>query len=65
MGFRTDLKGREMQHPYLEEARRAFARIAGAAERAADLLPDHRALVEETYARAAPLQRAEACASTL
>jgi tryptophan halogenase len=54
MGFQTSLKGREMQFPHVDEARRAFARIAGAAERASTILPDHRALVEEVYAQASP-----------
>jgi tryptophan halogenase len=52
MGFRTDLGGREALYPHGEQARREFARIAAAAERAVAALPDHRSLVEFTYGHA-------------
>jgi tryptophan halogenase len=52
MGFRTELAGREAAHPHGEAAGRAFRLIDAAAGRAAAILPDHRALVEATYARA-------------
>lgn len=58
MGFKTNVKGREARYPHVEEARRTFARIAGAAERAAQILPDHRALVRETYAKAGQAEAA-------
>jgi tryptophan halogenase len=52
MGFRTGFAGREAAYPHREAAQRAFARIASAAEQAALILPDHRALIEQIYARA-------------
>ncbi|MGF6494136.1 tryptophan halogenase [Luteibacter sp. 621] len=47
MEFKTDMEPMRSAYPHVEEARREFAMIQQAAERALDDLPDHRALVEK------------------
>ncbi len=53
MGVRTDMTGRGDEYPHADQARREFERIRQLAERAVEVLPDHRALLEQTYAQAA------------
>ncbi|CAN5278669.1 tryptophan 7-halogenase [soil metagenome] len=49
MGFKTDLSANLSAYPHLDAARAEFARLKGAAQRAAAGMPDHRALLDEIY----------------
>jgi len=50
MGFETDMRDAAARHPYVDEARREFARIRTLSARAAATLPDHRTLIDRIYA---------------
>ena len=52
MGFRTDMTGRDAAFPHREQAVREFQRIRVLSGRAKNFLPDHRALLDATYAGA-------------
>jgi len=52
MEFPTDLAASRAAYPRYEEARQEFAMIRQVSERALADLPDHRALLEQIYARA-------------
>jgi tryptophan halogenase len=50
MGFKTDLTRRAGDFPHMDVARQEFARIRAITDATIEVLPDHRALINEVYA---------------
>ena len=49
LGFRPDMSGNESAYPLIAEAEKEFERIRATSQHALEILPDHRALLDQVY----------------